>query len=80
MELWQFKSGCHLQKETPANRLVFLFGYLEILKCSAEMNSACAEVLACGQNSRTAQTRRPNLRGPVLSGIYTLRTRQKKTL
>ena len=30
------------------------------------MNSACAEVLACGQNTRTAQTRRPAVRGPSL--------------
>ena len=27
MELWQFKSGCHLQKEAPADWLVFLFVY-----------------------------------------------------
>ena len=35
------------------------------------MNSACAKVLACGQNACTAQKRRPTLWGPVSSaGIY----------
>ena len=63
------------QKETPADRLVFLFGFrrpkaastLSRFKCSAELNSACAEVLACGQNARRLQKRRPTVWGPVTS-------------
>ena len=34
------------------------------LVCSGGMNPPSAEVLACGQNARTALTRRPALRGP----------------
>ena len=55
--------GQDKKKHQPVGWCFFLDTW-RFLKCSAEMNSASAEVLACGQNARTAQKRRPAVRGP----------------
>ena len=45
------------------------------------MNSACAEVLSCGQNARTAQRRRPTVWGPGFGGhIVCGQDKKKDTL
>ena len=36
----------------------YFYGNRENLKCSAEVNSACAKIFACGENACTAQKRR----------------------
>ena len=60
------------RKETPACRLVFLFGYLGILKCSAEVNSASAKVLPAAKRlyGAKAPPRRAGPRSCPASIVY----------
>ena len=61
-----FESLRAYQNKRSSFRMTFCFGFrrpkaastLRRLKCSAEMNSASAKVLAAGQNACTAQLRR----------------------
>ena len=50
--------------KAPAEAGAFILGAAGSFSCSAEVNSACAKVLAAGQNTCTAQKRRPTVWGP----------------
>ena len=54
--------SAHLRRPFPEKYCAF-FGSPGISKCSAEMNSACAKVFACGENACTRLRRAPLARG-----------------
>ncbi|WP_297233974.1 hypothetical protein [uncultured Flavonifractor sp.] len=60
------------KRKASAKAGAFLLGATGSFQCSAEMNSACAKVLASGQNACTAHKRRPTVWGPCSPDIDTI--------
>ncbi len=67
------------QKDTP-NGVSFCLGAFGTFQCSAEINSACAKVLAPGENLVRRKSAAPLCGAPSSIGIYTVSMIQKEDI